>query len=380
MRQRGLPARTSMVSEANPILEATGLTKSYGGRPVLDVDRFAVRGGEVLVVLGPSGAGKSVFLRILNLLEPPTAGTVTFAGREVQGLQGKERVDVSRRMALIFQDPLLFRGSVEENIGYGLGVRGVSSEQRDMRVRAILDVVGLGDLAAKPVSTLSGGEAQRVALARALVIEPEVLLMDEPFASLDVPTRRALQEEVGEILRGRRTTAVFVTHDQEEAARLGDRILVLDRGRIVQEGSPREIFYEPETEFVAGFVGFDNIYDGEVLSSEGGLALIAVEGVEIEAVSDIEPGAGVKVGIRPEDITLIPTSEVEAPASSRNSLTGKVTEVELRGPVARVTVACPFPLVSLITRRSLEELGIDVGAEVGVRFKATAVVVIGEGR
>ncbi len=369
-----------MINVAETIVEANGLKKAYDGRTVVDIEHLAVTSGEILVLLGPSGSGKSVFLRILNLLEPPTAGAVRFAGREVQALQGKERVEVSRRMAMMFQDPLLFRGLVEENVGYGLRVRRVDPEQRDMRVREILDVVGLGELAAQQVSTLSGGEAQRVALARALVIQPEVLLMDEPFASLDAPTRRSLQMEVRNILRGRRMTAVFVTHDQEEAARLGDRILVLDRGRIVQEGSPRDIFYRPETEFVAGFVGFDNIYDGEVLSSESGLARIAVEGVEIEAISDIEPGAGVKVGIRPEDVTLAPATEVEAPTSSRNSFTGKVTDVELRGPVARVTVACPFPLVSLITRRSLEELGIDVGAEVGVRFKATAVVVIGEGR
>jgi tungstate transport system ATP-binding protein len=345
---------------------------------VLDIAEFAVEPGEILVLLGPSGSGKSVFLRILNLLEPPTTGIVRFSGREVQGLQGRDKVEVSRRMVMMFQDPLLFRGSVEENVAYGLRVRGVDQQERETRVRAVLEVVGLGKMAGKHVSTLSGGEAQRAALARALVIEPEVILMDEPFASLDAPTRHELQGEVREILRDRGMTAVFVTHDQEEAARLGDRILILDGGRIIQEGSPREIFYQPETEFVADFVGFDNIYDGEVTSSDDGLARIMLYGVEIEAVSNEVTGAEVKVGIRPEDVTLVPLQEAEATTSRRNSLNGEVTGVELRGPVARVTLECPFPLVSLITRRSLEELGIGVGLEMYAQFKATAVVVIPE--
>jgi molybdopterin-binding protein len=356
------------------------LSKKYDGRTVLDIQAFAVEPGEILVLLGPSGSGKSVLLRILNLLEPPTTGTVRFAGREVQALEGREKVEVSRRMVLMFQDPLLFRGSVEENVGYGLKVRGVDTQERAARVRDILAVVGMGDMATKHVSTLSGGEAQRAALARALVIEPEVMLMDEPFASLDAPTRYELQGEVRDILRDRGMTAVFVTHDQQEAARLGNRILILDRGRIVQEGTPRDIFYQPHTEFVADFVGFDNIYDGKVISSRDGLALIAVEDIEIEAISDEETGTGVKVGIRPEDVTLVPSSEAEALRSSRNSFTGSVKEVELRGPVARATLQCPFSLVSLVTRRSLEELGIEVGVEMCAQFKATAVVVIGEGR
>jgi tungstate transport system ATP-binding protein len=369
-----------MDKETGPVLRATGIRKLYGGQLVLDIEDFEVRCGEVVVVLGPSGTGKSVFLRILNLLEQPTAGTVRFMGQEVTGLEGAARLAVSRRMALIFQDPLLFRGTVEDNVAYGMKVRRVPVEERKARVAELLGAVRLEGLSGRYVTTLSGGEAQRVALARALVIEPEVLFLDEPFASLDTPTRLALQDEVSDVLRERGITAVFVTHDQEEAARLGDRILVLNEGRIIQQGSPRDIFYEPESEFVAGFVGFDNIYDGEVVSCEEGLACASVEGHEFEAVTDISPGAKVRLGIRPEDVTLVPASTLDAPASSRNAFVGEVTDIELRGPVARVTMACPFPLVALVTRRSLEELGIEVASEIGARFKATAVVVIGEHR
>jgi tungstate transport system ATP-binding protein len=342
---------------------------------VLDVEELQVMRGEVLVVLGPSGSGKSVMLRILNLLEEPTHGTVSFDGAEVQGLKGRERVEVARRMALIFQDPLLFRGNVEDNISYGLRVRRMHAAERARRVSEVMELVRLGGMGQKYIATLSGGEAQRAALARALAIRPEVLLLDEPFASLDAPTRRTLQEEVKRLLTDLGMTAVFVTHDQEEAARLGDRIILLKDGLIEQAGRPRDIFYEPKSEFVAGFVGFDNIYQARITCTEDGLATLEVDGHELEGVCASDSGSLVKVGIRPEDVTLARMGDAGA-GSARNVLNGTVSEVEFRGPVARVTVACPFPLIALITRRSLEELELDVGVEVQARFKATAVVVI----
>jgi tungstate transport system ATP-binding protein len=342
------------------------------------VERLEVQQGEVLAVLGPSGSGKSVLLRTLNLLERPSGGTVRFYGQDVTGLEGRERTAVTRRMAMVFQDPLLFHGTVAGNVAYGLKVRKVAAEERAGRVANMLAGVGLGDRSGAYVQSLSGGEAQRVAVARALVIEPEVLLLDEPFANLDAPTRHTLQEETRDILRDRGMTAVFVTHDQDEASRMGDRILVLHDGSIAQEGGAREIFYRPATEFVARFVGMSNLYEGLVEACEEGLARVSVQGRGLFAVAEIDCGEKVKVGIRPEDVTLVPADEVDRPTSSMNSFTGKVTDVEARGPVARVTVACPFPLVAAITTRSLDELEIAGGAEIGVRFKATALVVFGE--
>ena len=360
------------------ILQATGLEKTYVDRTVVDVGDLAVRRGELLVVLGPSGSGKSVLLRMLNLLEEPTAGTILFDGREVQGLSGRERTEVGRRMAMIFQAPLLFRGTVEQNVSYGLKVRGVPPVSRAGPVRETLEGVGLADLAQNSVATLSGGEAQRVSVARALVLKPDLLFLDEPFANLDVPTRHSLQAELREILHERGISAVFVTHDQEEAARLGDRILVLHDGRIAQEGSARDIFYKPENEFVARFVGVDNIYRGRVVSAEGeGHAHVSVDGAILEVLTDSEAGGEVTLGLRPEDVTLVPSEDVGAPASSRNAFVGKITGVELRGPMVRVNLECPFPLEALITRRSFEEMGIEVGGDLGARFKTVAVVVIG---
>ncbi|MBU1670194.1 MAG: ABC transporter ATP-binding protein [Actinobacteria bacterium] len=359
-----------------PVIVAEGLKKVYFDRTVVDVESIVVVPGETLVVLGPSGCGKSVLLRMLNLLEAPTEGVIRFEGREIQGLKGQDRVDVSRRMAMIFQDPLLFRGTVGRNVEYGLKVRGVPAERRTGPAGEMLDLVGLGHMSGEQVSTLSGGEAQRVSVARALAVEPELLLLDEPFANLDVPTRHELQNELKALLCERHMTAVFVTHDQEEAARLGDRILVLDAGRVEQEGTAREIFYQPETEFVARFVGMDNIFQGIVARASAGLAEVEVGGAVFEVATGNGIGQSVTLGVRPEDVTIVPEGEISAPASSRNTFLGEVRGLELSGPLAKVSLECPFPLVALITRRSAEEMGIEAGRRFGARLKAVAVAVI----
>jgi len=360
------------------IVEASNLRKAYEGKVVLDIEHLSVEAGEVLVFLGPSGAGKSVLLRLLNLLEPPTSGTIMFRGKDTSHLAGGRALEVRRRMVMLFQDPLLFKTSVENNVSFGLGVRGVERSVIKRRVDEALEIFSLSGFNDKEVSTLSGGESQRVALARALVIEPEVVFLDEPFSDLDVLIRRRLQSEVRGIFKEKGLTSVFVTHDHEEAARMGDRIIVLNQGRIVQGGTPKRIFQHPENEFVARFVGMENLIAGKVISSQDGLDEVSVEGGVIEAVADRVAGEAVTLGLRPEDVTLLPADEVQKPESSRNAFLGKVVDVELVDPVARVTVDCPFPVVSVITRRSLEELGIEEGMTVGVRFKATAVHVMGE--
>jgi molybdopterin-binding protein len=358
------------------ILEANNLSKTYSDIKVLDIDEFSVEEGETLVFLGPSGAGKSLLLRILNLLEAPSTGTVRLGGEEILRLQGRERVKVSRRMAMLFQEPLLFTGSVSRNVAYGLKVRGFPTAEIEERVADALRTVRLAGFWKRNVSTLSGGEAQRVALARALVIEPDVIFLDEPFSDLDFMIRRRLQAEVRDIFKGKGLTAVFVTHDHEEAARMGDRIMVLNEGKIVQSGTPRQIFEKPESEFVAQFVGMENIYSGTVISCEDGLAEISLDGEVIEVVTDRSADEAVTVGLRPEDVTLVHAADIESRESSRNALAGRVSRIEPQGPTVYVTVDCPFPVRALITSRSLEELGFEVGSEAGVRFKATVVHVI----
>ena len=359
-----------------PIIEARQLNKAYDGRVVLDIEHLAVELGEILVFLGPSGAGKSVLLRLLNLLEPPTSGKIMFKGEDVSDVAGGRGLEVRRQMVMLFQDSLLFKTSVEKNVAFGLGIRRLPRVEIKQRVSDAIELLGLAGLNDKEVSTLSGGEAQRVALARALIVEPEIIYLDEPFSDLDFLIRRRLQSEVRDIFKEKGLTSVFVTHDHEEAARMGDRIMVLNEGKIVQSGAPRQVFEQPESEFVAQFVGMENIYKGAVVSSEDGLAEVSVDGEVIEVVTDRGAGEAVTVGLRPEDVTIVPAVEVGSRASSRNALVGRVSSIEAQGPTAYVTVDCPFPVRAIITSRSLEELGLEVGSQAGVRFKATAVHLI----
>ncbi|MBN1288147.1 MAG: ABC transporter ATP-binding protein [Actinobacteria bacterium] len=355
------------------IIEAHELKKIYGGRKVLDVEHIFVKPGEILTVLGPSGAGKSVLLRLLNLLEKPTSGKILFNGNEVQSLSGKDRVDASRRMAMLFQEPLLFKTTIFNNIAYGLKIRRKPRDITREKVESSLELVRLSGFEKKMPSTLSGGEAQRIALARAMVTEPSLLFLDEPFANLDRLIRRELQVEVKRILKENGLSAVFVTHDQEEAARMGDRIMILNKGRLVQEGTPIEVFYSPKSEFAARFVGMDNMLRGVVRGNDDGLVTIDVDGKLVEATGYAVVGETVNVGLRPEDITITPVICAGEPTSSRNALPGRVTDFEFAGPVVKVTVECPFKIISVITRRSYEELDINNGNEVCIRFKATSV-------
>ena len=216
-----------MSDGATPVIALAGVRVVHGARAVLDVPALAVPAGETLGVMGPNGAGKSTLLRVLGLLEPPSAGTVRFRGEAVTPAQG---LAVRRRMASVFQEPLLADTTVFDNAALGLRFRGVPRADARPRVQAWLERFGIAALSDRQARTLSGGEAQRVALARALVVEPELLLLDEPFAALDQPTRETLIQDLRGVLRADRVTTVLVTHHRGEALALGDRLAVLIGG------------------------------------------------------------------------------------------------------------------------------------------------------
>ena len=211
-----------------------------------------------------------------------------------------------------------------------------------------------------------------MALARALVLEPEVLLLDEPFSALDPPSRDTLLADLGRILRRERVSTVLVTHERTEARALADRVAVLMRGRIVQLDTPERLFQAPVSNEVARFVGVETIADGRVLSVSAGLTLVDVGGQKIQVAAEAAAGERVRVCLRPEDVTLSPGDVGAGVSSARNRLVGSVTRVVAAGPEARVVVDCGFPLVALVTRRSVEELGLVEGARVTAAFKATA--------
>lgn len=234
----------------NTILEAKDIRIRRGGVQVLDLPHFFVAAEEKVAVVGPNGAGKSSLLLGLACLLRRDAGTITFRGEPI--LPQRENA-YRRRIAMVFQEPLLFDTTVIDNVAEGLRIRGKGrNEARDM-ARDSLELFKVGHLAGRSAHKLSGGEAQRVSLARAFAVRPELLLMDEPFCSLDLPTRIVLAEDLGRILHESGTAAIIATHDRIEAFHIVDRLVVMDSGGVVQQGSPREVLNQPVNAFVAAF-------------------------------------------------------------------------------------------------------------------------------
>lgn len=357
-----------------PILALEGVKVTYNGALVLDVPSFELQEGRTLAIIGPNGAGKSTLLRLLGLLEAPTEGRVLFRCRPVP--PHGDLLSLRRRMASVFQEPLLTDGTVEENISLGLRLRQTDRAEVSRRLQDWMGTLGIRDLAKRRSRTLSGGEAQRVSLARALVLEPEVLLLDEPFAALDPPTREGLLADLKAILCKTRITTILVTHDRDEALALGDQVAVMIDGRILQIDVPERVFVTPINEVVARFVGVETILPGHVRAVNDGLADVEVQGWTLQVAATLTPGERVLVCLRPEQITLFPHGTLPAASSARNQLRGRVIRHLPTGPIYRVTIDCGVLLVAAITRQSWEELGLTDGAEVVASFKATAPHVI----
>jgi tungstate transport system ATP-binding protein len=341
----------------------------YAAGFTLDVPALDVIAGEVLAVIGPNGSGKSTLLRVLGLLERPAQGRVLVGGRPVDA---RTALAERRRMATVFQESLLADTTVAANVTLGLRFRGVPVAKAGRRAAEWLERFGVGRLAARSARTLSGGEAQRVALARALVLAPDVLLLDEPFASLDPPTRTALLADLGVVLRQDRITAVLVTHDRGEALALADRVAVMLRGRIEQLAPAATVFQAPASEEVARFVGVETIVSGRVLARADGVTRVEIGDRTLEVAAVAEPGRRVRLAIRPEDVTLALPPERGGASSARNVLAGAIARITVTDAGARIVVNCGFPLVAIVTPRSLAELGLVEGMPIAVMFKASA--------
>jgi tungstate transport system ATP-binding protein len=355
------------------VVELEGVRVVYGGRLAVDVERLAVRAGELLVIIGPNGSGKSTLLRVLGLLEAPTMGCVRVRGQPVAP---RELLTARRQMASVFQDPLLVDTTAFDNVALGLRFRGVSRDEITPRVRQWMDRLGIWHLAGRRARTLSGGEAQRTALARALVLRPAVLLLDEPFSALDQPAREALIVELGRILRQDRITTVLVTHDRGEAMTLGDRVAAMMDGRILQLDDASRLFRAPVSEEVARFAGVETIVEARIVSAGDGLLTLDVAGQKVEVAAGWgQAGDGVRLCVRPEDVTLGAPGE-GALSSSRNQLMGTITQLLPSGTQVRALVDCGFPLVALVTHRSVEEMAMAEGMPVVASFKASAAHVI----
>jgi tungstate transport system ATP-binding protein len=356
-----------------PILEIENLEVKRGGITTLNIPSLSVQEGEILSLIGPNGAGKTTLLQTLSYLIKPSQGKIYFKGEELNST--RPVFEYRRKFAMVFQEPLLFDTTVFGNVASGLRIRGMNGMELRSRVTEQLDRLGISHLSHRSAKTLSGGEAQRTSLGRAFALRPEILLLDEPFSSLDPPTRDSLIEDLEHILQQTRTTAIFATHDRLEALRLSNRIAVMNEGRILQIGSPEEVMNCPENEFVASFVGVETILTGRVIKKNGGTFVASVSGQEIEAVGDAHLGETVLLCIRPENVTLS-TRPSEGATSARNVFGGRVEKVISLGLYQKVQINCGFPLVAYVTHHSLENLSLQEGREVAASFKATAIHVV----
>ncbi len=291
--------------DAQLALRLQNVTKQYGETVAVDRVSLEVTPGELLALVGPSGCGKTTLLRLIAGLEMPDEGYIEIRGRVVTG-KGMFVPPEKRRVGLMFQDYALFpHMTVAENVAFGL--QGWPKEARRRRVREMLSTVRLAHLADRYPHELSGGEQQRVALARALAPEPDVLLLDEPFSNLDAGLRVEVREEIRDLLRNINITTLFVTHDQEEALVMGDRVAVLNQGRLEQAGTPEDVFHQPATRFVAEFFGHTAFILGHVVP----------EGVETELgflsqQVPLPPGTEVNILVRPDDLVVYPDEAGEA--------------------------------------------------------------------
>jgi len=364
------------MTESTVILEARNLEVNRGGAILLRVPSLSIQKGETLSLIGPNGAGKTTLLQTLSYLLKPFQGEIYFREKKVE--RNHSLLEYRRRLAMVFQEPLLFDTTVFNNVTSGLRIRRMEKDEIHARVTEQLDRFGIKHLSARSARTLSGGEAQRTSLARAFALQPEILFLDEPFASLDPPTRDALIEDLESILQQTRTTVLLATHDRLEALRLSDRIAVMNGGTIFQIGSPEEVMNRPANEFVASFVGVETILSGRVIKKDGGTFAASVSGKEIEVVGDAPLGESVVLCVRPENVTLL-TFLSQEKTSARNIFPAKITKIVSLGLYQKVHLDCGFPLVAYVTNHSLEELSLTEGKEVKASFKATAVAVIRKG-
>jgi tungstate transport system ATP-binding protein len=364
------------MKSTSALLEARNLTVMRGGTQVLDIPALVLHENEVLSLIGPNGAGKSTLMLALANLLQLTTGELRYRGDVISA--SRPAHTYRRSLAMVFQEPLLFDTTVSENVASGLKIRGLHRNEIKSRVGDTLDLFGILHLAGRSARKLSGGEAQRTSLARAFAIKPEMILLDEPFASLDPPTRLGLTEDLERILRETGTSAVLATHDQMEALRLSDRMVVMNGGHIVQSGPPVEVMNQPADEFVASFVGMENVLSGKVIADRGGILTIRTGGHNIEFPGVSTAGDEAVFCIRPEHVT-ITTFDPDGTTSARNIFPATIRKIIPMGAYYKLYLECDFPLVAYLTSQSIGTLHLEDGKKVFASFKATAVHLIRSG-
>jgi len=348
-------------------LELTHIKKSFGDIQVVHDFNMKIEKGEFVSFLGPSGCGKTTVLRMIAGFESPTAGTLMINGKDQRPLKPNQR-----NIGMVFQAYALFPNmTVHDNVAFGLKVAGAPKPEIDSRVKEMLGLIKLDHLADRYPYQMSGGQQQRVALARAIAVKPQVLLLDEPLSALDAKIRISLREEIRAIQQQLGITTVFVTHDQEEALSISDRIVVMNAGRADQIGTPFEIYNTPATRFVASFVGTLNLIEGKVIDPDSNRIMIGDQGVTLkQSVTAYKPGDTVSLALRPEAGSLAES------AKGDTALTGEVSSAHFLGSVIRTRMNVAGNTISFDMFNSPGMMPPSVGEKVTLRFASSDLLVI----
>lgn len=344
------------------MLVISNLEKSLGDFTLHDIS-LTIGEGEYFMILGPTGAGKTVLLETIAGIHEPDTGSISLNGRDITSLPPEER-----GFSIVYQDFMLFPHlTVFENIAFGLREQGLPFPEIRDKVTEISELLGISSLLERAPLTLSGGEQQRAALARALVMRPRVLLLDEPMSALDAASRTRLRQELKRIHHSTGTTMIHITHYFEDLFPLADRLSVMQDGRIVQTGTPEEIFNRPESDFVAHFTGMENIFRGRAVR-KGEEVEIDIGPIVLHTITSLE--GDVIAGIRADELIFSPET---FDSTARNTFRGTVSEIQANGVFSRVFVDVGVTLCGIITRKSLIRLDLVRGQEITVIFKASAV-------
>lgn len=325
---------------------------------------LVINKGEYMVILGPTGAGKTILLETIAGIYIPDCGRIILNDKDITSEDPK-----NRKITMVYQDFVLFPHlSVFDNIAFGLKTAKCPACEIEEKINRIAELLGISHLLKRDIVNLSGGEKQRTSIARALVLEPEVLLLDEPLSALDGNTRDKLRKELKKIHQVYGTTIIHVTHNFEEVFSLADRVSVMNKGEIIQTGIPDEVFSKPNCRFIAGFVGVENIFRGTISSGKGS-SIISVDGLKISSSATGLSGE-IYASVRPEDI-MISKEPLKTPA--RNSFQGKVVSIKNNGTMVQVIVDVGILFTTILTRRGLSDIELKEDDRVYLTFKAAAV-------
>jgi putative spermidine/putrescine transport system ATP-binding protein len=325
---------TTGTQESTGYLEIIDVRRIFGQTSAVDTFNLSVEHGEFISFLGPSGCGKTTTLRMIAGFERPTSGRIMINGVDVTNVPSNKR-----KIGMVFQSYALFPNmTAAENIQFGLKVAGQRPEIMRQRVAEMLDLIHLPEIAKRYPHQLSGGQQQRVALARALAFEPQVLLMDEPLSALDAKIRVTLRQEIRAIQRKLGITAIYVTHDQEEALSISDRVVVMNKGRAEQIGTPTEIYNTPQTQFVASFVGTLNVLQAHVIDQANNMLAVDDQHIRVEQMNSAISTAPLSMALRPEAITLHRNGHGKDVPANLNALHGTVEDINFLGSVVRIRI------------------------------------------